>query len=149
MKLRILALAAAALFATQPLFQSAMAADLMDVYREALARDPVFASARASYEAAKEVLPQARAGILPAVSLAASANRNNRITEGIPKMDYNTNGYTLSLLQPLFRMQNVIAVDQASMQVRQSEAAFYDAQQNLIARSAQAYFDVLLALIHI
>jgi outer membrane protein len=31
------------------------------------------------------------------------------------------------------------------MQVRQSEAAFYDAQQNLIARSAQAYFDVLLA----
>lgn len=145
MKIRTLALAAAALFATQPLFQSAMAADLMDVYREALARDPVFASARASYEAAKEALPQARAGILPTVNLAASANRNNRDTESIPKMDYNTNGYTVSLSQPLFRMQNFIAVDQASMQVRQSEAVFYDAQQNLIVRSAQAYFDVLLA----
>lgn len=145
MKIRTLALAAAALFATQPLFQSAMAADLMDVYREALARDPVFASARASYEAAKEALPQARAGILPTVNLAASANRNNRDTESIPKMDYNTNGYTVSLSQPLFRMQNFIAVDQASMQVRQSEAVFYDAQQNLIVRSAQGYFDVLLA----
>ena len=145
MKIRTLALAAAALFATQPLFRSAMAADLMDVYREALARDPVFASARASYEAAREALPQARAGILPTVNLAASANRNHRETDGIPKMDYNTNGYTLSLSQPLFRMQNFIIVDQASMQVRQSEAVFYDAQQNLIARSAQAYFDVLLA----
>jgi len=145
MKIRTLALAATALFATQPLFQSAMAADLMDVYREALARDPVFASARASYEAAREALPQARAGILPTVNLAASANRNHRETDGIPKMDYNTNGYTLSLSQPLFRMQNFIIVDQASMQVRQSEAVFYDAQQNLIARSAQAYFDVLLA----
>lgn len=145
MKIRTLALAAAALFATQPLFQSAMAADLMDVYREALGRDPVFASARASYEAAREALPQARAGILPTVNLAASANRNHRETEGNPKMDYNTNGFTLSLAQPLFRMQNFIAVDQASMQVRQSEAVFYDAQQNLIARSAQAYFDVLLA----
>jgi outer membrane protein len=145
MKIKPLALAAAALFATQPLFQSAMAADLIDVYREALARDPVFASARASYEAAREALPQARAGILPAVNLAASANRNHRETEGIPKMDYNTNGFTLSLSQPLFRLQNFIVVDQASMQVRQSEAAFYDAQQNLIVRSAQAYFDVLLA----
>ena len=145
MRTRTLALAATALFATQPLFQSAMAADLMDVYREALARDPVFASARASYEAAREALPQARAGILPTVNLAASANRNHRETDGIPKMDYNTNGYTLSLSQPLFRMQNFIIVDQASMQVRQSEAVFYDAQQNLIARSAQAYFDVLLA----
>ena len=145
MRIRTLALAATALFATQPLFQSAMAADLMDVYREALARDPVFASARASYEAAREALPQARAGILPTINLAASANRNHRETDGIPKMDYNTNGYTLSLSQPLFRMQNFIIVDQASMQVRQSEAVFYDAQQNLIARSAQAYFDVLLA----
>jgi outer membrane protein len=145
MKIRTLTFAATALFATQPLFQSAMAADLMDVYRDALARDPVFASARASYEAAREVLPQARAGILPAISLAASANRNNRDTESIPKMDYNVNGYTLSLSQPLFRMQNFIAVDQASMQVKQSEAAFYDVQQNLIVRSAQAYFDVLLA----
>lgn len=145
MKIRPLALAAAALFATQPLFQSAMAADLIDVYREALARDPVFASARASYEAAREVLPQARAGILPAINLGASANQNHRETEGIPKMDYNVIGYTLSLSQPLFRMQNFIAVDQASMQVKQSEAAFYDVQQNLIVRSAQAYFDVLLA----
>jgi len=145
MKIRTLALAAAALFATQPLFQPAMAADLMDVYREALARDPVFASARASYEAARETLPQARAGILPTVNLAASANRNHRDTEGVPKMDYTTNGYTLSLSQPLFRMQNFVALDQASLQVRQSEAVFYDAQQNLIVRSAQAYFDVLLA----
>ena len=42
-------------------------------------------------------------------------------------------------------MQNWIAFDQAGMQVQQAEAVFADASQNLIVRSSQAYFDVLLA----
>ncbi len=42
-------------------------------------------------------------------------------------------------------MQNWIAVDQAGMQVKQAEAVLADAGQNLVVRSAQAYFDVLLA----
>jgi outer membrane protein len=131
----------AALFAATPLF----AADLIDVYRDALSQDPVYSSARYAYEAGKEVLPQARAGILPSINLAAGMNRNHRETEGFPNLDYNAHSYTLSLTQPLFRMQNWIAVDQASLQVRQYEAVFADASQNLIVRAAQAYFDVLLA----
>jgi outer membrane protein len=136
-----IAVLCATLFAVTPLF----AADLIDVYRDALSQDPVYASARFAYDAGKEVLPQARAAILPSLNLSAGMNRNHRETEGFPNLDYNAHSYTLALSQPLFRMQNWIAYDQAGLQVRQYEAVFADASQNLIVRAAQAYFDVLLA----
>ena len=137
---RIVPLCAALLTGT-PLF----AADLIDIYRDALSQDPVYNSARYAYDAGKEALPQARAGVLPSIGFSASVNRNNRETEGFDKLDYNGHSYTLSLSQPLFRMQNWIALDQAGLQVKQSEAVFADASQGLIVRTAQAYFDVLLA----
>ena len=145
MKMRTLAFAVAVVFVAQSPFQVASAADLLDVYHEALARDPVFASARAFYQAGQEALPQARAGLLPTINLSANVNRNQRETQGNPQLDFNTNSYSLSLTQPLLRVQNWIAVGQAGLQVKQSEAVFYDARQSLIVRSAQAYFDVLLA----
>jgi outer membrane protein len=123
----------------------AWAVDLMGVYRDALSQDPVYASARAAFEAAREAAPQARAGLLPSVSLDANYTRNQRKLEGFSQAEFNTNSYTLRLSQPLFRMQNWIAYDQAGMQVQQAEAVFADASQNLIVRSSQAYFDVLLA----
>ena len=121
------------------------ATNLLDVYRDARAQDPVYASARASAEAGKEAYPQARAGLLPNVNLSGAYNRNERETSGLPKFDYNSKSYTLSLTQPLFRVQNWIAADQAGWQVKQTDAIFADAEQNLILRAAQAYFDVLLA----
>ena len=137
----VLAVQIAALFAGN----HAWGADLMDVYRDALSQDPVYASARYGYDVGKEAYPQARAGILPSISLAAGVSRNHRATEGLPTLDYNAHSYSLSLSQPLFRMQNWIVVDQAGMQVKQAEAVFADASQSLIVRTAQAYFDVLLA----
>jgi outer membrane protein len=141
MNLKPAAAAVAMLFASSSL----LAADLIDVYRDALSQDPVYASARFTYEAGKEALPQAKAGILPSLSLDAGYNRNHRQIDGIPTADYNSNSYTLRLSQPLFRLQNWIVMGQAGLQVRQSEAVFADASQNLIVRTAQAYFDVLLA----
>ncbi|MBL8510857.1 MAG: TolC family outer membrane protein [Betaproteobacteria bacterium] len=123
----------------------AHSADLLEVYRQALAQDPVYASARYAFEAAKETIPQARAGLLPTVTLNGNYLRNHRNTEGVPTLDFNTNSYSLSLNQPGFRMQNWIAFQQAGLQAKQAEAVFADAQQNIIVRVAQAYFDVLLA----
>ena len=137
----VLAVQIAVLFAGN----HAWGADLMDVYRDALSQDPVYASARYGYDVGKEAYPQARAGILPSISLAAGVSRNHRATEGLPTLDYNAHSYSLSLSQPLFRMQSWIVVDQAGMQVKQAEAVFADASQSLIVRTAQAYFDVLLA----
>ena len=144
MNLRTTALLIATLFAgatANPVY----ATNLLDVYRDARAQDPVYAAARASSEAGKEAYPQARAGLLPNASLSGNYARNERQTGGLPAFDFTSKSYTLSLTQPLFRVQNWIAADQAGWQVKQTDAVFADAEQNLILRAAQAYFDVLLA----
>jgi outer membrane protein len=58
---------------------------------------------------------------------------------------YNNNGWTVSLSQPLFRWQNWVAYTQSELAVAQAEIQFNLARQELIVRAAQAYFDVLLA----
>ena len=125
----------------QPIF----ADDLLEVYAEAKAQDAQFASAQAAYQAGVEKLPQGRAGLLPAVNLSGNAARVWVQPQGFDSSTYTTRGYTLTLTQPLFRLQNLATYEQAKQQVIQAEAQFASAQQDLISRVAQAYFDVLLA----
>ena len=127
-------------------------ADLMAVYRDAIAYDAQYASARASLEAGREKLPQGRTGLLPTIGLAASTTWNDidttRRVAGATETNtkYNNNGWTVTLTQPLFRWQNWVAYTQSELAVAQAEAQFGLARQDLIVRAAQAYFDVLLAL---
>ncbi|MEK7875354.1 MAG: TolC family outer membrane protein [Pseudomonadota bacterium] len=126
------------------------AADLVSIYREARTADAVYAGARASYLAGLEKLPQGLAGILPAVTLSANTQYNDRdlqFRSGAPASSdrYNSNSLNVTATQPLFRLQNWIAYEQAKNQVSQAEAAFLQVSQDLILRVAQAYFDVLLA----
>ncbi len=127
------------------------AADLMQVYRDAQSNDPTFTAARATLEAGQEKQPQARAGLLPSLTLSGNTtwNENELSSHNGPtfaKPNYNSNGYQVTLSQPLFRWQNWIAYDQSKMQVAQAEANFGLARQDLILRVAQAYFDVLYAV---
>ncbi len=127
------------------------AADLLSVYRDALGYDATFASARAAVEAGREKLPQGRSGLLPTIGLGAtttsndteSRNRSTGVSTTPP--NYNTNGWTVSLTQPLFRWQNWVSYNQAELAVSIAEAQFSAAKMDLIVRAAQAYFDVLLA----
>lgn len=140
---------------TAPLFSSPLwAADLMQIYREARENDAAYAAARSSMEAGQERLPQARAGLLP--TLGASGNtiwnkndlylRNGTLPPTVnANPRFNSNGYTVTLSQPLFRWQNWVAYDQSKFQVAQAEANFVQAGQDLILRVAQAYFDILYA----
>src|SRR3989442_1923874 len=134
---------------------SAAAEDLLQIYRDALANDPTLASARANWLAIQEAVPQARAGLLPSVTLVGNANRQNvyeklhtdpslSVTENFPA--YN---YTVSASQPLYRKQNLVALDQAKQTVGQSDYVLASARQDLIIRVAQAYLDVLLARFNI
>lgn len=122
----------------------AWSADLLQVYRDALANDAQYAAARATLEAGRERLPQGRSGLLPTVGLTANTTWNDGTFNGIDRQ-FNTNGYTLNLSQPLFRWQNWVAYGQSELQVMQAEAQFAVAQQDLVLRVAQAYFDVLNA----
>jgi len=133
----------------------ASAEDLLQIYRDALANDPTLASARANWLATQEAVPQARAGLLPSVTLVGNANAQNvyeklhtdpslSVTENFPA--YN---YTVSASQPLYRKQNLVALDQAKQTVGQSDYVLASARQDLIIRVAQAYLDVLLARFNI
>ena len=140
MKLTRIAAALAVTFAP-----AAWSADLLGVYRDALVSDPVYQSARAQYVATAERLPQARSGYLPLVTGTAAINHYWLDREGTPNFDYTYKTYGVTLSQPIFRMQNWIAIDQAHKVVLQAEATLAQAQQDLALRAAQAYFDVLLA----
>jgi outer membrane protein len=123
----------------------AAAADLAAIYRDSQVSDPVYQSARAQYLAAIEKLPQARAGYLPLLSGTASIFRNDVDRSLATDISYTTKTYAVTLAQPIFRLQNWIAITQAQQQVIQAEATLAGAQQDLGLRVAQAYFDVLLA----
>jgi outer membrane protein len=127
------------------------AADLAEIYRLALGSDPVYASARAALEAAQEKRPQALAGLLPQATFSTSTQHNDRElrfrapTLAPSQAQFNSNVALLSVTQPLYRRQNLVAYEQGKTQVSLAEAQFAAASQDLILRVAQAYFDVLLA----
>ena len=123
----------------------AHAADLLGVYRDARLADPIYQAARAQFQATAERLPQARAGYLPQISGTGSIFRNHSERSGLGEVDYTTKTIALSLGQPVFRMQNLIAITQAQKVVLQAEATLAAADQDLALRVGQAYFDVLLA----
>ena len=64
----------AVLMASAFLSLNAQAADLIQVYQQALANDTAFASARASLAAGKERVPQGRSLLLPTVGLNGSVS---------------------------------------------------------------------------
>lgn len=147
MKLRLplVVLAAAALL--PPL---ARAADLIELYRAAKAHDAQYAAARAQLVAGREKLPQGKAGLLPSIALTANTTWNDlesrsRATGVTIDRRYNSNGWNVTLTQPLFRWPNWLGYQQAELAVAAAEVQFVQAEQDLALRVAQAYFDVLLA----
>ena len=123
------------------------AADLLELYRAAQSQDATFGAARAARDAGQEKLTQGRALMLPSVNLTANTTKNDVHT--VLPVDstkkYNSHGYGVSLVQPLFREQNWALYTESELQVAQSEAQFKQAEQDLVLRVAQAYFDVLIA----
>jgi len=125
------------------------AIDLLSTYRLAQGGDPAFEAARYALEAGREKLPQARAGVLPGISLNGSGSRQNGQASfsDSPYQDRNVTSWmwNLQLSQPVVRVANWIGVAQAGAQVEQAEAQFSQAESDLILRTAQAYFDLLTA----
>ncbi|HKK14269.1 MAG TPA: TolC family outer membrane protein [Gammaproteobacteria bacterium] len=130
----------------------AYAADLLHVYDQAEQSDPVIKQAAANRQAALETKPQARAGLLPELGASANYTRNKQeITSSSSPIFqpntfyYTSKGYSLNLTQPLYNRDSWVQLKQADSQIRQAEAQYAAAQQDLIIRVSQAYFNVLAA----
>lgn len=134
---------------------TANAADLLETYHAAQGQDSVFAAAKNSQLAGQEKLTQGRATLLPSINLTANSTYNNNEIQynqaGLPSTilsgtsRFINNGAAITLVQPLYRQNNWQLYSESELQVVQSDAQFKSAEQDLIIRSAQAYFDVLAA----
>ena len=120
--------------------------DLVTVYQEAAKNNAEIAAARADYQARREVVPQARAGLLP--NLSAGANYGDTRTElDSPSATLSRSGlvYQANLSQPLFRADRWFQLQAAEATSEQAALELSATEQNLILQSAEAYFSVLRA----
>ncbi|MEN9395807.1 MAG: hypothetical protein RLZ81_337 [Pseudomonadota bacterium] len=127
----------------------ASAQSLVELYGAARSFDATYQSAKSQFEAAQAKAAQARAGVLPSAGLVMDASRTNLANrvEGAPRAEttFGTNSASLSANQPLYRPANWIALEQGKKGVDVALAQLLAAEQDLIMRVSQAYFDVLAA----
>jgi len=130
----------------------AQADDLLSVYQQAMTNDPVVLKAQAQYMATKEGIDQARAILLPQISL--SGQYTDRESEqssyfGDSIIDYtvesDNSSYSANLNMQLYRHDSWLRMDNAKKAAHRSDISFQLAKQDLIVRVTQAYFDILSA----
>ena len=126
------------------------AADLAAVYQLASQNDPELRAARATRDATLEVKPQARALLLPDLSLSGEARYNDQDAEssvsgGTFDESFGSRAAQLRVVQPLYRKDRFVQLDQAEDQVAKAAVDYTSAEQDLILRVANAYFGVLSA----
>lgn len=120
--------------------------DLVTVYQQAAANNADLAAARADYQARREVVPQARAGLLPNLSAGADLS-DNRTQIDSPANTASRSGtvYQANLSQPLFRADRWFQLQAAEASSEQAALELSAIEQNLILQSAETYFAVLRA----
>ncbi|MCB1998316.1 MAG: TolC family outer membrane protein [Burkholderiaceae bacterium] len=141
-RLTLLATAAVLALGAAP---AAFAQDLRALYEAARAYDATFLAAQAQARSAEFKAAQADALTRPSAALSAGANAGYVNADGRPGGDSNTLSTTLQGRYPLFNRSNTATIAQAQQALRLSAAELAAAEQDLIVRVAQAYFDVLAA----
>jgi outer membrane protein len=143
---------------------AALALDLIDVWRAAASNDPEFVAARAAHEAGLSRREQAAALWRPNVRLESGASRSagDSSTRGAMfsapgigstaavGFDTSITGGTgtrvaLAVRQPLINLERDALSRQLEISADIAELEWQGAQQALMLRSAERYFDVALA----
>jgi outer membrane protein len=131
--------------------QSQMA-DLINLYQEAAFSDPVLNAARFNYQASKELYWQGLSLLLPQANATPGGTRYYQHGVGSTSVSTTSPGnsrvfdqksYTVTLTQPVFNMAALEAFKQGDLNTKIADMRFYLAQQDIIIRVSQAYFDAL------
>jgi outer membrane protein len=123
------------------------AKDLLTLYRDAATNDPNFNAARGAYAAGKESFWQGLSALLPQVTGSANSTKNDlRFAERSgTNRSVDTLGWRVDLNQPLINWSKFESYRVGNFQTGIAEANFAQAQQDLVIRVTQAYFDALTA----
>ena len=130
---------------------SAMAGGLLDNYLLARDNDPQLKAADATRLAQGETKDQSVALLLPNISLSANTDDVETDTDSnfafnpSRQENFNTNGYNLTLTQPVYHHDHWVGLRQADATVAQAEADYGVAKPDLMIRLASSYFDLLAA----
>ncbi|MCF5845486.1 outer membrane channel protein TolC [Aeromonas veronii] len=121
----------------------AHAENLLDIYQQAQIKDPQLLQSKAVRDQAFEKINESRAALLPQINLGADLkylqNENDTQTN-------NRASGSLSLDQSIYRRSNWVNLDISEKSATQNDVAYNLEIQNLMVRTAKAYFDVLKAM---
>jgi outer membrane protein len=147
---------------------AARAENLLEVYEDAVKSDPLIREAEARREAALEAKPQARGLLFPQIGIngqyaKSDSDSNSTFTQAVDQdnnpatapvivivnntqqADQDAWNYQAEATQTLFRWDQWQQLKRADAQVALAEANYRAAQQDLLLRVSQSYFDVLAA----
>jgi len=130
---------------------SGQMADLINLYQEAAFSDPDLNAARFNYQASKELYWQGLSLLLPQANATPGGTRYYQHGQGTTTVAtgagnsrvFDQKSYTVTLTQPVFNMAALEAFKQGDLNTKIADMRFYLAQQDLIIRVSQAYFDTL------
>ena len=125
--------------------QLAVADDLMQVYTMAVEKDPVLREAAAVRESRRESRPLALSQLLPNIGISGDANYNSSDTQLSGRENYSSSSLGINLLQPLYRRDRMIRLEQADWQLELADSEYRTKEQDLMLRVASAYFNILSA----
>jgi outer membrane protein len=125
--------------------------DLIQLYQEAAFSDPVLNAARFNYQASKELYWQGLSLLLPQANATPGGTRYYQHGQGTTVVAagpgnsrvFDQKSYTVTLTQPVFNIGALEAFKQGDLNTKIADMRFYLAQQDLIIRVSQAYFDAL------
>ena len=125
---------------------SAQAQSLIELYESAKAYDANYQGAKALFQANKYKADESLAGLLPTVSLSTTDQHQN-VNTASPTQPYQqllgTHTATFTASQPLYNPTNYATYKQSRKQLSQSASQLVAAEQDLLVRVSQAYFDLL------
>jgi outer membrane protein len=125
--------------------------DLIQLYQDAAFSDPVLNAARFNYQASKELYWQGLSLLLPQANATPGGTRYYQHGAGTTLVSNNSGNsrvfdqksYTVTLTQPVFNLAALESFKQGDLNTKIADMNFFQAQQDLILRVSQAYFDAL------
>ncbi|WP_281745525.1 TolC family protein [Polynucleobacter yangtzensis] len=125
--------------------------DLLQLYQEAAFSDPVLTAARFNYQASKELYWQGFSLLMPQANATPGGTRYYQHGTGNTQVSnspgnsrvFDQKSYTVTLTQPVFNVAALELFKQGDLNTKLADMRFFSAQQDLILRVSQAYFDAL------
>jgi outer membrane protein len=125
---------------------SVQAQSLMSLFETARNYDATYKAAQSQYTANLAKGEQAKALLMPTVGLSANVNKTDvELLAANQSVASQSKAATLSASHPLYRPANAASYQQGMRQLALASIQLKAAEQDLMVRLSQAYFDVLVS----